>query len=167
MRPFRVRSLLLLSALLAAGATAYYLAQPKPATHLWPLFIDSADGTHPFVVELARTQEEQRQGLMFRETLAEDSGMLFVYRKPKVQTMWMKDTPLSLDMLFIDAQGVVQRIVPYTTPHSTALIVGPRDSLYVLELRGGVTRRLCIRDGDRIRNLPPPDQPSAAAPSSR
>ncbi len=127
----------------------------QSATH-WPLRIISSNETHHFSVELALSQEARRAGLMLREHLDKDSGMLFVYDRPQVQSMWMKNTLLSLDMLFLDAEGVIQRIVRNTTPRSTQQILGPPDSLYVLELRGGVTRKLNIRPQDRVENLPQP-----------
>ena len=93
---------------------------------------------------------------MMREDLSEDSGMLFVFERPQVITMWMKNTLLSLDMLFLDADGVIQRIASNTTPRSTQHIIGPPESLYVLELRAGVARKLNIQPQGRVENLPPP-----------
>ena len=157
MKRLRVRWIPALLALAAAGAIlAYWLpAENPPGT--WPLTIEG-DGTHRFAVELARTPEEQARGLMFRENLPDDAGMLFVYDRPGVRTMWMKDTPLSLDMLFLDPDGIILRIVRDTIPRSPATIVSPRNVLYVLELRAGVTRRLGIKAGDQARNLPAPGE---------
>lgn len=163
MKRFRIGwiSVLLLSA--ATGTIlAYWLPAENPSG-TWPLAIDSANGTHHFAVELALTPEERMQGLMFREDLADDAGMLFVFDRPDVQTMWMKNTPLSLDMLFIDPDGVIRRIVRDTVPLSLSTIAGPRNTLYVLELRAGVTRGLGIDTGDRIRNLPAPGQSSVSS----
>lgn len=153
---------LLLSAATGAVLTYWLPAGDSPQT--WPLAIDSATGTHRFAVELARTPEAQARGLMFRKELPDDAGMLFVHDRPGVRTMWMKNTPLSLDMLFVDPDGVIRRIVRDTIPRSPSMILGPRNTLYVLELRAGVTRELGIEIEDRIRNLPPPNQSSAASP---
>ena len=152
-----------LLALAAAGAFLAYWTNTNPLSDRWPLAIDSADGTHRFMVELALAKSEQAQGLMFRKELADDAGMLFVYDRPGVRSMWMKNTPLSLDMLFIDPNGEVLRVVRDTVPFSTTSIFGPRNSRYVLELRAGVTRRLGIRAGDQVQNLPVPGQPSPSS----
>lgn len=154
-------SLLLLSATTGAILTYWLPAGGSPET--WPLAIDSATGTHHFAVELALTPEAQAQGLMFRESLPDDAGMLFVYDRPDVRTMWMKNTSLSLDMLFIDPDGIVRRIIRDTIPLSSSMLIGPRNILYVLELRAGITRKLGIKAGDRIRNLPAADQSSASS----
>ncbi len=163
MKRFHARWIPSLLSLAAAGAIlAYWLPAENPSG-TWPLAIDSANGTHRFAVELALTPEERTQGLMFRENLADDAGMLFVYDRPDVRTMWMKNTPLSLDMLFIDPDGVIRRIARDTVPLSLSTIIGPRNTLYVLELRAGVARELGIDTGDRIRNLPAPGQSSASS----
>ena len=163
MKRFRIRwiPVLLLSA--AAGVILTYWLPAGDLPETWPLAIDSATGTHHFAVELALTPEAQAQGLMFREGLADDAGMLFVYDQPDVRTMWMKNTSFSLDMVFVDPDGVIRRIVRDTIPLSPSTIIGPRNILYVLELRAGVTRELGIDTGDRVRNLPAPGQPSASS----
>lgn len=160
---FRVRLFPTLLALATAGAVWVYLTSTEDAPGDWPLTIDSADDTHRFTVELALTQDKRIQGLMYRENLADDAGMLFAYDRPDVQTMWMKNTPLSLDMLFIDPDGIIRRIVRDTVPFSSTTIIGPPGILYVLELRAGVTRRLGIKAGHQVRNLPLPDQLPASS----
>ncbi len=124
---------------------------------LWPLNIVSAHAQHQFSVELADTPEKRQSGLMFRKELTEDMGMLFVYEQPSVRTMWMKNTPLSLDMLFIDKEGTILKIVPHTVPYSETFIVGAPRTQYVLELRAGTTQRAGIRVGDQVKDLPPFD----------
>ena len=165
MKRFYIRWIPVLLSLAAASAILIYWAPGENPPDTWSLTIDSTGGTHRFAVELALTPQARARGLMFREDLADDAGMLFVYDRPGVQTMWMKDTPLSLDMLFLDPDGVIRRIVRDTVPRSSATIISPRDILYVLELRAGVTHRLGIEAGDQVRNLPSPDQSSG--PSSR
>lgn len=163
MKRFRIGwiSVLLLSA--AAGAILTYWLPAGDPPETWPLAIDSATGTHHFAVELALTPEAHAQGLMFRGDLPDDAGMLFVYDRPDARTMWMKNTPLSLDMLFVDPDGVIRRIVRDTIPLSPSTIIGPRNILYVLELRAGITRKLGIEAGDQVRNLPAPGQSSASS----
>ena len=158
MKRFRVRWIPVLLSLAATGAILAYWLPAKNPPGTWPLSIDSDSGTHRFAVELALTPEERERGLMFRKSLADHTGMLFVFERPDVWTMWMKNTPLSLDMLFLDPGGIIRRIEHDTVPNSSTLIDSPRNTLYVLELRTGIARRLGIRVGDQVWNLPPPDQ---------
>lgn len=101
-------------------------------------------------VELARTRSEQRQGLKNRNRLAPDSGMLFVFDEPKVTSMWMVDTYIPLDMIFIDARGVITRIAENAVPLSDALIASGEPVKAVLEINGGTSTRLGIKPGDRV-----------------
>ncbi len=115
------------------------------------LRIESKDGSgHDFEVEIARTDQQLRQGLMFRESLEPDGGMLFLYRREAVHAMWMKNTPISLDMLFIDRKGVVKHIVERTVPFSTETITSRRRVKATLELAGGTVRRLGLKVGDKV-----------------
>lgn len=114
--------------------------------------IESAKGDHRFTVELADTLEEQQMGLMFRASMPEDHGMLFDFGAVRSATMWMKNTPLPLDMLFIRADGIIHRIEAETEPYSLATIASGGKVLAVLELNGGVAARLGIRAGDRVRH---------------
>ena len=106
--------------------------------------------THGFVVEVARTNEEKKRGLMFRKTLDANSGMLFLYQREALQLMWMKNTLIPLDILFIDKTGIITRIVERAVPHSLATISSRAKVLAVLELKGGLTSRLDIKRGDKV-----------------
>lgn len=114
------------------------------------LTIESAAGRHTFRVELARTPQEQARGLMFRRRLAPDAGMLFVNRRPEVALMWMKNTLIPLDMLFIDAEGRIVRIAERTVPESEATVSSGVPVVAILELNGGTASRLGIAAGDRV-----------------
>ncbi len=103
-----------------------------------------------FQVEIANTTNTRRRGLMERRHLDEDAGMLFDYGKPKQVHMWMKNTFIPLDMVFIDSSGKVVGVKANTTPHSTEVIPSPGPVLAVLELKAGTTSRLSIGIGDRI-----------------
>jgi len=151
------RGIAFLFLLAAAGliAFAWISDDTRESAADWPLRIITSEQTHHLTVELALTHKKQKQGLMFRETLAENTGMLFVYEQPQTRAMWMKNTPLSLDMLFVDSDGTIQHIARNTIPYSTRQIIGPNTTQYVLELRAGITRKLGIRRHDRIENLPP------------
>ena len=106
---------------------------------------------HKFEVELALSNRQQSMGLMFRRFLPENAGMLFVYNRSAVITMWMKNTFLSLDIIFIRSDGRIHRIVERTIPLSEKRIFSGMPVVAVLELNGGTTKRLGIRVGDRVR----------------
>jgi uncharacterized protein len=116
-----------------------------------PLSITVSGGqTHVFQVELAKTFEEKAQGLMYRESLAPDGGMLFVYTKELRQAMWMKNTLIPLDMLFIRRNGRIAHIHERAVPGSLHTISSRGRVLAILELRGGTAARLGIKSGDRV-----------------
>ena len=114
--------------------------------------ITSNGSKHKFLVEVARTEEEKKIGLMFRKTLAKNAGMLFLYKREALRLMWMKNTFIPLDILFIDKKGVIKRVVKRTVPHSLATISSRQSVLAVLELRGGIASSLDIKKGDRIEH---------------
>jgi uncharacterized membrane protein (UPF0127 family) len=115
-----------------------------------PLAIETTQGRADFVVELAATPAQRAQGLMFRPSLAPDAGMLFDYGTPRRASMWMKNTLIPLDMLFIKADGVIESIAKRTVPHSLTAISSNGRVLGVLELNGGTTDRLGIEPGDKV-----------------
>ncbi len=105
---------------------------------------------HVFHVEVARTPQQQTTGLMFRKDVPPESGMLFVWGHPIESQMWMKNTLVPLDMVFIDAAGSVSRIVENTVPQSLAIIASRGPVVATLELRGGITSKLGIVVGDHV-----------------
>src|SRR5207237_8872314 len=113
------------------------------------LTIISATGPHRFKVELAKTPAQMTQGLMFRTSLAPDAGMLFEYQQPTAATMWMRNTLIPLDMLFVDAQGRIVNIHERAVPQSLELIAAAEPVRAVIELNGGTASRLGIGPGDR------------------
>ena len=114
------------------------------------LTIVSSTGRHQFKVEIAETQAQMTQGLMFRRSLAPDAGMLFDYKAPTVATMWMRNTLIPLDMLFVDAQGRIINIHQRAVPQSLDLIAAAAPVRAVIELNGGTAARLSIEPGDRV-----------------
>jgi len=122
------------------------------AAEVSPLTIDTARGPRHFSVELARTPAQMALGLMFRQSLASDSGMLFVYGSEQPVAFWMKNTVIPLDMLFIGADGHIRRIVERTVPMSTTPISSVDPVRAVLEVNGGTAERLGIRPGDVVRH---------------
>ena len=115
-----------------------------------PLTIVTAGGPRQFTVELATTPAQMEQGLMFRKSLAPDAGMLFDYTAPSMAMMWMKNTLIPLDMLFVDAQGRIVNIHERAVPGSLATISAAAPARAVIELNGGTAARLGIRPGDRV-----------------
>lgn len=120
-----------------------------------PVRIDGAGGSHVFRAELAQTEVEQARGLMFRTDLVADSAMLFAPypadgSEPRETSFWMKNTPTSLDILFIRADGTIARIAENTVPFSEASVPSGEPVSAVLELRGGRASELGIGEGDRV-----------------
>jgi uncharacterized membrane protein (UPF0127 family) len=103
-----------------------------------------------FEVWLADSPRRQAQGLMFVRDLPDLRGMLFVHDQPKDISMWMKNTYIPLDMVFIDERGRIQQIFEQATPHSLAIIRSDRPALAVLEIAGGEARRLGLHPGQRV-----------------
>jgi len=114
------------------------------------LAIDTAAGTLQFKVELAVTPAQRQRGLMFRQELAADAGMLFDFGRPAPVSMWMRNTYIPLDMLFIRDDGHIAKIAPNTEPLSEAVIASGEPVRAVLELRGGISEVLGIKAGDRV-----------------
>ena len=115
------------------------------------LSIETAAGTtHDFRIEIAATPDQRAQGLMYRRQLAPDAGMLFLFERVEVRGMWMKDTFIPLDMLFIDEAGRIVRIEERTVPQSLRAIMSGGPVAAVLELNAGTASRLSINPGDRV-----------------
>ncbi|MBL4748539.1 MAG: DUF192 domain-containing protein [Magnetovibrio sp.] len=107
-------------------------------------------GAHDFTVEVASTPDQLRQGLMHRTELAPNKGMLFVYKPPRTVGMWMKNTLISLDMLFADRLGRIIFIAENTQPMSEDIIQAPGRTAYVLEVPAGTVKQLSIGLGQRL-----------------
>ena len=143
------RSLLLacLVAVLGPAAQAELASFAKSS-----LIIDTAAGPQRFAIELARTPEQQQQGLMFRASLAADAGMLFDFGGTRPAAFWMKNTLIPLDMLFIAADGRIADIHERAVPLSEATIESKVPVRAVLELNGGSVARLGIKSGDLVHH---------------
>jgi len=101
-------------------------------------------------IEIADDDAQRTRGLMYRERMDEDRGMLFVFPEAGPRRFWMKHTPLSLDMLFVSAEGEILAIVEHTTPYSQKGVNCTQDALYVVEVNAGYTAAHGIRPGDGI-----------------
>lgn len=114
------------------------------------LTLMTASGPKAIDIEVAETAADQMKGLMFRKSLPDTSGMLFPYNPPRELSMWMKNTYIPLDMVFIRPDGVVHRIEENTEPFSETVIYSRGDMAAVLELAGGASQRLGLKPGDRV-----------------
>ncbi|MEJ2117440.1 MAG: DUF192 domain-containing protein [Alphaproteobacteria bacterium] len=115
-----------------------------------PLAIITATGRHELTVEVASTSHELQQGLMFRRSLGAGEGMLFIYAKPHEVKMWMKNTYISLDMVFVRENGTVLRVERDTEPFSLRTIESGGPAIAVIELLAGSADRLGIKSGDKV-----------------
>ena len=114
--------------------------------------IATRSGRHAFSVEVVRNDADRAQGLMFRRSLAPDRGMLFDFGQTQPMLMWMKNTYIPLDMIFIRGDGTIARVAENAEPLSTRTIPSGEPVLAVLELNGGTAARLGIKAGDRVEH---------------
>jgi uncharacterized membrane protein (UPF0127 family) len=127
-------------------------AQSAPAGGLEPLTIVTSSGRHAFQVEVMRTPDQRARGLMHRQFMPADRGMLFDFKQVEPVAMWMQNTYISLDMLFIRADGTVARIAERAEPLSTRTIPSGEPVLSVLELNAGIAEKLGIKPGDKVEH---------------
>ena len=134
----------------AAAQTAEVGRHPVSGLEVVPLTVRSGDRTHNFRVEVARTDAQQARGLMERRTLGPNEGMIFPYNPPKMQGFWMKNTPLSLDIIFVGPDGRILNIAANTTPMSEESVYSTAASSLVLEIPAGRAAELGIGPGDLV-----------------
>lgn len=155
--------LLLLPLLLLMPACSPQAAEPAQTTtnertsvhpvsglEVIPLTVTSLGKTHTFRVEVARTPQEQARGLMFRTEMGPDEGMLFPYDQPRVLSFWMKNTVLSLDLIFIGPDRRVVNVAANAVPYSEESIVSDAPAIATLELNAGRAAELGIVAGARV-----------------
>jgi len=114
------------------------------------IVIDTAKGPAAFTVEMATDDASREKGLMYRTDLKPDAGMLFDFHKEGMHAFWMKNTPLSLDMLFVRADGTISTIAPNTVPYSVDPIPSSEPVRAVLEIKGGRAAALGIEPGEKV-----------------
>ncbi len=157
MRRFTRIAILLLAlpgAFLPGAARAEAACAPDRLDLRWP------GGGESFAVEIADDADERAQGLMFRDSMGADRGMLFVYEGPRHARFWMKNTLIPLDMIFADASGTVTRVHSDAVPGDLTPVDGGEGVVYVLEINGGLARKLGIVPGTELRH---PAIPAATA----
>ena len=157
MRIWPVAALLLAACSPGAGESTTAAAPPTAgATHpesglpVIPLTVSHDGQSHGFRVEVARTSEEQAKGLMFRRAMGADEGMLFPFDPPRQASFWMKNTVISLDLLFIRADGSVESIAANAVPYSLDPISSGEPVAAVLEIAAGRAAELGIKPGDTV-----------------
>ncbi|MCK1396015.1 DUF192 domain-containing protein [Bradyrhizobium sp. 1] len=134
--------------LVIAGLTV--ASAPVGAADFQPLEIVTKNGVQVFSVEIATTEQEKQTGLMYRKELADGKGMLFDFNPEQEVSMWMKNTYVSLDMIFIRADGRILRVAENTEPLSTKIVSSRGPARAVLEVVAGTAQKYGIRAGDRV-----------------
>ena len=140
---------------LALALFALFLIAAPPAradSSLEPLSFVTRGGAHAFQVEVMRTPAEQAKGLMFRRYMPDDRGMLFDFGRADIVQMWMKNTYIPLDMVFVGADGRVVSIAADTEPLSERTISSGAPATGVVELNAGAAARIGLAVGDRVRH---------------
>jgi uncharacterized membrane protein (UPF0127 family) len=115
------------------------------------LVLETSSGAHTIQIEVAETSRQKALGLMFRTSLPDTHGMLFPYDAPQEVTMWMRNTYIPLDMIFIRQDGTVHRIEAGAEPMSERIISSDGAVTGVLELAAGAAARLGVKPGDKVR----------------
>ena len=134
----------------AAFVVFSFVSCSAPAAEMQTLEIVTSNGVHSFSVEVMANDADRAKGLMFRRELPDGQGMLFDFQRDQEVAMWMQNTYIPLDMLFINADGRIRRIAENTTPLSTATIPSGGPVRGVLEVIGGTARKFGIKPGDRV-----------------
>ena len=133
-----------------AAAARQASVHPVSGLEVIPLTVTSLGKTHTFRVEVARSPQEQARGLMFRTEMGPDEGMLFPYAQPQILSFWMKNTVLSLDLIFIGPDRRVVNVVADAVPYSEAPILSEAPAIATLELNAGRARELGIVAGAKV-----------------
>ncbi len=132
------------------GLSLISLASAQEAARIEPLSIVTENSATLFLAEVADNDELRGRGLMFRHVLPQDRAMLFDFNQPRPAAMWMKNTYISLDMLFVRADGTIAAIAENTEPFSTQTISVEEPVLGVIELAAGTAKRLGIKRDDKV-----------------
>ncbi len=147
---------IVLALMLSLGASACGAGQASlPASGVTtlrtiPLVIASKNGQHRFTVEVAQTEDEQARGLMFRDRLSPNAGMIFPMTPSRGVSFWMKNTVIPLDMVFIRADGTIAKIAADTIPYSLEPVSSDEPVGAVLEIAGGRAAQLGLQPDDKV-----------------
>jgi uncharacterized membrane protein (UPF0127 family) len=146
----RLRARFFMPVVAAIVALCAFSGFPARAASFQPLEIVTKNGVQVFSVEMATTEQEKETGLMYRKEVPDGKGMLFDFSPPQEVSMWMKNTYVSLDMIFIRADGRILRIAENTEPLSTRIISSQGLAKGVLEVVAGTAKKYGIEPGDRV-----------------
>ena len=145
-----IRAVFLALALVSLLSTGLARADGASRLPLQTVIVETSQGRTAFEAEIADTAEARAKGLMLRDSMPRDHGMLFDFGKPRQIAMWMKDTKISLDMIFADSAGRVIGIAENTVPYSTATIAVSEPVKAVFEVNAGTARRIGLKPGGRL-----------------
>lgn len=115
-----------------------------------PMVIITSAGKVIYNVEIAKTPEQSEAGLMYRTDFPENRAMLFIFPEKRIVTMWMANTPLPLDMVFLDEKGVIVSIALNTTPYSTKIVPSHAPAAFTIELNAGDVQKNKITIGQKV-----------------
>ncbi|WP_295896317.1 DUF192 domain-containing protein [uncultured Bartonella sp.] len=115
-----------------------------------PLVIKTSTGKVSYDVEIAKTPEQSEAGLMYRTHFPKNRAMLFIFAQQRIITMWMANTPLPLDMVFLDEKGVIVSIALNTTPYSTKIVSSHVPAAFTIELNAGDVQKHKIEIGQKV-----------------
>lgn len=141
---------LMLAAACTADETDRRLPPELAGLPMSELRVETGSGTHEFQVWIAADPASRERGLMFVRELPDDHGMLFLFERAQYTSFWMKDTYLSLDLVFIRGDGTISNIARHARPHSLEPIPSSAAVVAVLELLGGTADRIGLAPGDRV-----------------
>lgn len=139
-----------LAACQPSASNAVEVSQSPAGLEQVPLTVTSSTGKHRFIVEVAKTAEQQAMGLMFRNQLPPDRGMIFPFDPPRSASFWMRNTLIPLDMIFVRADGSIANIAANTVPYSEEPMTSEGPVAAVLEIAGGRSAELGIKPGDKV-----------------
>ncbi len=146
--------LLLLVLAILIGTGIFLWGAPQSSGPVFPhdtMIIQRADGKQlPFNIEIASTPAQTQYGLMFRRSMPEDAGMLFLFAPEQAVSFWMKNTYIPLDMLFVHGDGTIGKIVTHAQPFDLATINSDEPIRGVVEINGGMADRLGLKSGDKV-----------------
>lgn len=140
-----------LAACQPSASNAVEVSQSPAGLEQVPLTVTSSTGKHRFIVEVAKTAEQQAMGLMFRNALPPDRGMIFPFDPPRGASFWMRNTLVPLDMIFVRADGSIANIAANTVPYSEEPMTSEGPVAAVLEIAGGRSAELGIKPGDKVK----------------
>lgn len=146
-------SALMLCASVALSACDFGDAPFATSREHWDrVTVVTASGEYEFFVEIADTDAERARGLMYRRELADDAGMLFLFEEPGRRSFWMRNTYVSLDIIYIDENGHVVSVADHTIPLSDQSLPSAGPALVVLEVVAGTADRIGIERGTEVRH---------------